>query len=120
MSYLLKEMYWLLRPHVSTVLQYMHQERDASNERGKGENRRAGQVVWAWKPKCPTGAAVESDGAVAGRCGTGFKNTEVAVVKFGKHEKIKAVGDLQLAENGSEMVPQGLFADTQLLRYFFV
>jgi hypothetical protein len=62
-------------------------------------------VVWAWKPKCPTGAAVESDGAVAGRRGTGFRNTEVAVVKFGKHEKIKAVGDLQLAENGSEMVP---------------
>ena len=48
------------------------------------------------------------------------QNTEITVVKFGKHEKIKAVGDLQLAEDGSKMVPQGLFADTKLLRYFFV
>ena len=67
-----------------------------------------------------TVVAPESDGAVAGRFGPGFKSTKLAVVKFGKHEKIKAVGDLQLAEDGSEMVPQGLFADTKLLRYFFV
>ena len=63
-----------------------------------------------------TVVALESDGAVAGGFGPGFKSTKLTVVKLGKHKKIKAVSDLQLAEDGSKMVPQGLFADTKLLR----
>lgn len=42
------------------------------------------------------------------------------MVEFGKHEKIKAVRDLQLAENGCQMIPQGLFANTQRVRDFLV
>ena len=96
-----------------------HTSREGGDQRaGKGD-RRTRQVVWAGKAEV-TVVALESDGAVAGRFGSRFKSTKLTVVKFGKHEKIKAVGDLQLAEDGSKMVPQGLFADTKLLRYFFV
>lgn len=42
------------------------------------------------------------------------------MVEFGKHEKIKAVLDLQFAENGCQRVPQGLFANTQRTRDFLV
>lgn len=42
------------------------------------------------------------------------------MVELGKHEKIKAVCDLQFAENGRQMVPQGLFANIQRARDFLV
>ena len=42
------------------------------------------------------------------------------MVKSGKHEKIKTVGDLEFTENGCQMVPQGLLTDAQLCRELFV
>ena len=56
---------------------------------------------------------------VAGRRRAGVKNADIAMVKFGKHEKIKTVRDLQFAEDGGKMVPQGLFANAQAFELFF-
>jgi hypothetical protein len=46
--------------------------------------------------------------------------SKLVMVKPGKHEKIKPVRDLEFAENGRQVIPQGLFTDAQLFRELFV
>ena len=44
-----------------------------------------------------------------------MRQVDFLLVKFGKHEEIKTICDAQFAEDGCQVIPQGLFMDAQLL-----